>query len=131
MLGAKGSLTADPNPIHVLPGTALGETTLSWNSEGTTTVEVHVGAPDGPLLSRTGRSGKAATGEWVTDGTVVYLQNTSGSLPLTSENTLAKIVIAVIAIEESLPPNPHSKHSCKLVLSVYPLPLIPYAHDAS
>jgi len=72
-----GWINANPNPIRVRPP---GATTLSRTSTGTTLVEVRVGAADGPLFSRTGPSGSAATGKWVWNGTVFYLQDVSGAL---------------------------------------------------
>ena len=86
-----GSITASPNPIKLPRGYVAGVMTLSWTSKRTEVVDVHVGAPDGVLLSRTGPSGRATTGEWVRDGMIFYLQDVSGGLPLTSANTLDKI----------------------------------------
>ena len=86
-----GTLTANPNPITVSDGSGLGVTTLNWTSVNTSTVEVHIGAPDGTLFARsTALSGSATTGKWVGNGTTFYLQNVSGGLPLTSSNTLAR-----------------------------------------
>ena len=101
-----GSITASPNPIHLQLSdySRVGVTTVSWTSAGTRTVEVRVGAPDGPLFSRTGPSGTAITGKWVGDGMVFYLQDVSGGLPLTFANTLATIVVNVIS-SEGLPAN--------------------------
>ncbi len=73
----------------------MGVTTLSWSSEGTDAVEVRVGAPDGPLLSRTAGSGSATTGKWVHDGMVFYLQDVSDDAPLTSEHVLATVTVRV------------------------------------
>lgn len=85
-----GSLTATPNPIKVCDGTGKGVTTLSWNSSGTLTVEIHVGSPSGSIFTRSGPGfHSAATGKWVKEGTVFYLQDISNGLPLTTENTLA------------------------------------------
>jgi hypothetical protein len=90
-----GSINADPNPIRVYSRSGVGATSLSWTSARTTVVEVHVGAPDGPLLSRTGPSGSIVTGEWVADGTVFCLQDVSDGLPLISANTLAAVTVSV------------------------------------
>ena len=63
-------------------------------SYGTSRVEVHVGAPDGPLFGRTGPGGfSQATGQWVRNGTTFYLQNVSDGLPLAVENTLATVTL--------------------------------------
>lgn len=88
-----GWIRARPNPVEVIEASGLGVTTLSWMSEGTETVEVHVGTPDGVLFSRTGPSGSATTGKWVRGGMVFYLQDVSGGKPLTSTNTLSTVSV--------------------------------------
>jgi FkbM family methyltransferase len=88
----------------------IGETTLSWKSVGTETVEVRIGAPYGPLFSRTGPSGSASTGKWVINWTVFYLQDVSGGLPLTSENTLNRLTVNVISAEEFLSKSSEKMH---------------------
>ena len=74
------SITAHPNPLLLSPFYAgpfpVGEATLSWTSDREV-IEVRVGAPDGPLLSRTGAVGSATTGPWVRDGMSFYLQDVS------------------------------------------------------
>ena len=90
---ASGSIAADPNPFAV-GSHGAGQTTLSWMSYGTSKVEVHVGAPDGPLFASTGAGYfSQATGDWVRTGTAFYLQNTSGGLPLAAENTIATVTV--------------------------------------
>jgi hypothetical protein len=61
------------------PGdTGLGQTTLFWNAPGYSNLEVHVDAPNGPLLSGpVGSVGTASTGEWVADGMRFYLWDPS------------------------------------------------------
>jgi hypothetical protein len=86
-----GSITATPNPIRDCDQSLLGKTTLSWKSQGTSIVEVHIGASDGPLFSRSGPSGSGTTGKWVQDGMVFYLQDVSGGKTLAPENTLATV----------------------------------------
>jgi hypothetical protein len=90
-----GSLVAHPNPIRPTNGLGLGKTTLSWRSSNTEAVEVHVGAPDGSLLSRSGASGSATTDEWVADGMAFYLQDVSGGRPLSAANTLDILTLRV------------------------------------
>lgn len=87
------TLTASPNPIQVCDGTGQGITTLTWNvtGAGATSVQVRAGAPNGTLVANGGTSGNVTTGKWVTNGTVFYLQNVTGGLPLTSEYTLATV----------------------------------------
>jgi glucose/sorbosone dehydrogenase len=88
-----GSISADPNPIPVCDGSGLGVTTLFWMSAGTTTVEVRVGSPTGALLARTGPSGSATTGKWVSQGTTFFLQDVSGGKPLTLLNTIGTVTV--------------------------------------
>ena len=95
---ANGTLSANPNPIIVTDGSGLGITTLSWNSQGTTTVEVRVGSPNGSLFAQSNAgSHSSTTGKWVGNGTKFYLQNRSGGLPLTSANTLAAVTVAPVS----------------------------------
>lgn len=90
----KATLTANPNPILVADPADAGITTLSWTIEPEMTVEVHVGQPDGALLTGpTTVAGSAATGKWVTDGAKFYLQNVTGGRPLTAENTLSIVTV--------------------------------------
>jgi hypothetical protein len=93
-----GRVTAYPNPILVSGRFALGATTLSWTTTGTTTIEVHVDAPDGPLLCRGNPIGSATTGAWVIDGMAFYLQDVSAGLPLSSANTLAVTKVNIVAV---------------------------------
>src|ERR1043165_772136 len=88
-----GLITAEPNPFRPeLDG--AGETTVSWISYSTSRIEVRVDAPDGLLFARSGpgRFSKV-TGHWVRDGTTFYMQNISGGLPLTPENTLGVVTL--------------------------------------
>jgi len=61
---------------------------LQWLSEGTETVEVRIGRPDGQLFIRTESCGSGTTGKWVRDGMTFFLQDVTNGLPLTIENTL-------------------------------------------
>src|SRR4029077_5623568 len=80
-----GLIAAEPNPFHADPQ-GTGCTTVSWMTHATSTVEVHLDAPDGRLFSRTGPGiFSQKTGDWVRDGTRFYLQNVSDGLPLTPE----------------------------------------------
>jgi SAM-dependent methyltransferase len=91
-----GSLIATPNPIRVPHCCRLSATILSWSSTGTKEVEVHAERPDGPLLSRGGPSGTSATGKWVYNGMVFYLQDVSDGKALTKENTIAKTAVSIV-----------------------------------
>jgi len=90
--GNGASLTASPNPIPVT-GAADGTTTISWNAPNASSIEIHVGSPNGPLFASGGNHGSAQTGPWVTDGTAFCLQDVSGGRPLTAENTLATLIV--------------------------------------
>ncbi len=83
------TITADPNPIQVCDSSGTGLTKLTWTSVGPAVVEMHVNSPNSDLLARTGANGTAATGKWVTNGMIFYLQDVTGGRSLTPENTLA------------------------------------------
>jgi hypothetical protein len=90
----QASIQASSNPILVPPGTELGATTIYWTAPASaSTVEVHVGAPDGPVLVQGSSVGTAQTGDWVSDGTVFYLQDVTKNKPLTPANTLATVTV--------------------------------------
>jgi glycosyltransferase involved in cell wall biosynthesis len=91
------SIWAYPNPIPVSISSETGKTTVFWSCQDTKTVEIHVDSPDGPLLSRSGSSGKATTGAWVHDGMFFYLQDVSEGKPLTFANTLDIVKVNLIA----------------------------------
>jgi hypothetical protein len=97
----QSSITACPNPVFLSGPFAdrfpVGATTLSWTAGPAAEVEVRVDAPDGALLSRTAGAGKAATGNWVRDGTTFYLQDVTGGKPLVPEHTLAVTTVTVAA----------------------------------
>ena len=106
---SRATITATPASIQVVGANQSGITRLEWSSKGADIVEVRVGAPDGPLLSRSGASGSATTGEWVSDGMTFFLQDVSSGLPLTPEHTLATVAVNVTSIEslEGRPPVGH------------------------
>jgi len=91
-----GAIAADPNPIQAEPGHDRGATTLHWHSRGTTEVEVRLGAPHGPLFSRSAPAGSATTGKWVTDETIFFLQDASAGSCLTAAHTLATVHVTVL-----------------------------------
>jgi parallel beta-helix repeat protein len=86
------SLTANPNPIPV-SGNVLGSTTISWNAPDAQVIEVHIGSPTGPLFTMAGNHGSVQTGPWVSDGMTFFLQDVTGAQPLTSDHTLATLVV--------------------------------------
>jgi len=88
-----GSISANPNPFTPNPQ-GLGQTTVTWTSAGTNTVEVHVNSPNGNRVADSGPGTfSISTGQWVRDGMTFYLQNVSNGLPLTSANTLATVTM--------------------------------------
>jgi hypothetical protein len=87
-------LTASPNPITVTSG-IYGQTTISWNAPSASIIQVHVGAPNGPLFTDNFNSGSMMTGQWVTNGMVFYLQDVSYGQSLTAANTLATLTVTV------------------------------------
>jgi hypothetical protein len=90
--GSGTSLTASPNPIQVT-GAADGTTTISWNAPNASSIEIHVGSPNGPLFASGGIQGSVQTGASVMDGMTFYLQDVTGGKPLTANNTLATLVV--------------------------------------
>lgn len=90
-----GTITANPNPIKVCDKSGSGVTALTWTSTGTTAVEVRVGKSNGDVFAQTGPSGSWTTAKWVGNGMVFYLQDVSGGKPLTRENTIATVTVAV------------------------------------
>ena len=88
---------ASPAEI-VSEANGLGKTTLLFWTDKSTFVEIHVGAPDGPMLgqfrSRGPTSGVSKTGNWVSDGMTFYLQDVAGK-PLVPQYTLATVKVSV------------------------------------
>ena len=89
------SLTASPNPITVRV-TSVGSTTIVWTAPDAEAIEIHIGSPSGPLFATGGDRGSAQTGPWVSDGMTFYLQDVSGGNPLTSDYTLATLVVHIV-----------------------------------
>jgi parallel beta-helix repeat protein len=87
------SLTASPNPIPVTGNALVGQTTISWNAPDAQAIEIHIGSPNGPVLTYQGNRGSIQTGIWVSDGLTFYLQDVTGGNPLTSDYTLATLVV--------------------------------------
>jgi hypothetical protein len=88
-----GLIAAEPNPFRADPQ-GQGRTIVSWMTYATDKVEIHLDAPDGPLFARSGPGiFSQKTGQWVCDGTKLYLQNVSRALPLTPENTIAAVTL--------------------------------------
>jgi hypothetical protein len=88
-------LGVSPDPAPTVDSSGLAQVTLTWGAPGSSQVEIHVGAPDGVLMTSGGSSGSAITGVWVANGTSFYLQDVSGGNPLTAVNTLAQVTVVV------------------------------------
>lgn len=87
------SITASPNPIPVSPGQFLGQTTISWNTSASSSVNIYVGSPTGTLFASGTGLGSQQTGNWVTDGTTFYLQDNSTGNPTSTASTLAIVTV--------------------------------------
>ncbi len=86
--------TATPNPVTAAAGQD-GVTTLTWSAPTATVIQIHVGSPTGPLFTDNIASGSMATGAWVTNGMVFYLQDVTNGKALTQANTLATLTVTV------------------------------------
>jgi len=92
---AYGTITANPNPVQVTSGNT-GVTNIFWSSGQTTAIEVHRDSPSGMLFARSGPgSFSAVTGNWVQEGTRLFLQDVSSGQPLTPEFTLDSVTLHV------------------------------------
>lgn len=89
------SFEAHPAKIVQPDGSGLGITELDWKLPDGFSVEVHVDAPDGPLLAASDGSSRARTEKWVKNGMRFFLQDVRGGKPLTAENTLASLSVEV------------------------------------
>jgi hypothetical protein len=93
------TLTANPNPIIVPAGKAVGPTTLTWNAPGFDHVEIFIGADlkaamTGELPSR----GSAPTGNWLSNGLEFFLvDNSTGQV-------IAHTTVNVVQSGQPVPP---------------------------
>jgi hypothetical protein len=88
-------LSATPDPTAAIDNNGFTQVTVSWGAPGVSPVEVHIGSPDGVLLTAGGSSGTVTTGVWVSNGMTFYLQDASTGNPLSAANTLAKTTVIV------------------------------------
>jgi hypothetical protein len=89
-------LIARPPRIVLPNGATAGSADLFWAVPEGMAIEVHVGAPNGPLFSAGTQSGHARAEGWVTDGMRFFLQDVSGGKPLDAANTLASVKVEVV-----------------------------------
>ncbi len=100
---AFGTITANPNPIQLASGASTGITRVFWTSGQTTKVEVHQDSPSGVLVAQSGPgSFSQLTGNWVKEGTKVFLQDVSNGQPLTSTFTLDSVTLHVTTAAASI-----------------------------
>jgi len=92
------TMTASPNPIPVTGGASVGQTTISWNAPGYSSIEVHLTTPDGPVMASGGSTGSAQTGVWVADGTRFYLVDAS------THTQLAMLPVSLKIRHKGIPP---------------------------
>jgi hypothetical protein len=88
-------LTAYPAHIVQPDRSGLGVTELAWNVPKDVKVEIHVNGPNGVLFTSGGKSGRARTDKWVSNGMKFFLQDVTGGKPLTVENTIAAVKVDV------------------------------------
>jgi len=82
---------AEPNPIQVCDGLALGQTILHFNLPVPPfEYEIRVGAPDGDLMAQIEPRGYAPTGRWVRDGMEFFVV-----APTENGRTVAHTAVAV------------------------------------
>jgi peptidoglycan/xylan/chitin deacetylase (PgdA/CDA1 family) len=91
----QATIQAIQNPVEVSDWDQPAAVTLSWTCDEAADVEVRVGAPDGPVLSRTRGPGKATTSEWVRDEVTFFLQDVTDGKPLDRAHTLATVAVTV------------------------------------
>jgi len=102
-------LVATPNPIEVCDGSGVGETTLEWESDGSSVTEIRIGSPGGQLFLQSNTNGSARTGKWVTDGMAFYLVNGTNQAVLASETVFHSQQGCSANIEVRFSPNPVSR----------------------
>jgi hypothetical protein len=81
------SLSANPNPIVLVPGQGAGKTTLSWNAPGYDQVFIRINGTN--MTGTRGTSGSVETGNWVSNGSVFEL------VDAVSGRVLATVTVAV------------------------------------
>ena len=54
---------------------------------------LYIDSPNGKLFTQDGNRGSVPTGPWVSDGMTFYLQDVTGGRPLTTDYTLATLVV--------------------------------------
>jgi peptidoglycan/xylan/chitin deacetylase (PgdA/CDA1 family) len=96
----RGFIWASPNPLRLGCRSWVGAVRLDWSAEGAEAVEVHLDAPNGPLVARSGPKGSTTTDRWVRHGMKFFLQDVSGGRALSREHTIAVTRLQVISSDE-------------------------------
>ncbi len=86
-------MVGTPNPIH-LNGATYGQTMITWYAPSSVQyIQIRVGSPSGPLFTTNFPQGSMMTGQWVTDGMILYLQDITNGKALNANNTIAKVIL--------------------------------------
>ena len=97
-----GSIYAVPNPIEAsgfhIEG--VGKTGIVCTWSNAKKVEVHIDSPNGKTLKRNFKSGVMSKDKKVENNSILFLQDVSDGLPLSLENTLAKVTVKVFQSNE-------------------------------
>ena len=73
------TISIDPAVITHCPAAGMGQATILWDYSGAGPVFVHVNSASGPAMTGpSASSGNAVTGDWVTNGMVFVLTDSSG-----------------------------------------------------
>lgn len=84
--------TFTATPITYSRSRVYGQTTLTWQATGVTSVQVRVDSPTGVRVTGVVQpNGTLQTGNWVTIGTVFYLQDASDGSSSGASKTLATV----------------------------------------
>ena len=91
-----GSITALPPVITLPAGQSAGRTTLEWRTTGVTRIQIRVNSATGAIMTGlAGPSGRATTGNWVTNGMTFYLQDAGDGNSAGATRTLASVRVTV------------------------------------
>ncbi|HYP06467.1 MAG TPA: trypsin-like peptidase domain-containing protein [Bryobacteraceae bacterium] len=93
-----GIIVLNPVRNFVSPGQTTVSTTVLWRAVGVSRVQVRINSPSGtPLTGLEPPEGSGSTGNWVSEGTVFYLQDASDGDSAGSAKTLATVRAQVVA----------------------------------
>lgn len=73
------TLTLSPPSVTSCSSSRLGRVTLSWVPSVSTSVQLRVGSPDGPLMAASNGPDSATTGDWVKDRMLFFLVRFDGA----------------------------------------------------